>query len=257
MNLRHAAALSPLLLTLPAHALSAGDLQFVSFNADNESLAVVTLVDLAANTNFFLTDNEWDGSAFNTGESYHRWNTGASGIAAGTVVVFTSTSSATTLAASQGTLTREAVAGSTSYGISQTAETIYLYQGATATAPSLFLTAITTGDLSNADGSLTNTGLSIGVNAMQLSYGSDSGDYIGARTGQATMSGYRPLAASAANWLDRGDGNYASLTADLTAFAAPVPEPSFAWLAFAGLVALRLGMKRSADHMPAHPAEAA
>lgn len=225
-----------------AQAAGAGDLQFVSFNADNESLALVSLVDVAPNTTFFLTDNEWTGSGFNTGESYHRWTTGADGVAAGTVVVFTAMGS-TSLAASTGSLAREAVAGSNNYGISQTAETVYLYQGALATAPSAFVTAITTGDLSATDGSLAGTGLAVGTNAIQLRYGSDSADYVGPRAGAATMSGYRPLVAGIANWVDRGDGNFAALAVDGTAFAAPVPEPSWPWLVLPGLVALWFGRR--------------
>jgi hypothetical protein len=222
-----------------ALAANAGDLQFVSFNADTESLALVSFVDIAPNTTFFLTDNEWTGSSFNTGESYHRWDSGSTGVAAGSVVVFTAMST-TSLASTHGTLSREAVAGSNNYGLSQTADTVYLYQGASATTPGVFITAITTGDLSTTDGSLAGTGLTVGVNAMQLRYGSDSADYTGARTGATTMSDYKPLVANLANWVDRGDGNFAGLAADGTGFAAPVPEPSWIWLALSGLGALAL-----------------
>jgi hypothetical protein len=239
MRLRFALILSAMATAPLARAANTGDLQFVSFNADTESLALVSFVDIAPNTTFFLTDNEWTGSSFNTGESYHRWTTGGSGVAAGSVVVFTAMSS-TSLASTHGTLNREAVAGSNNYGLSQTADTVYLYQGTSATAPGVFITAITTGDLSTTDGSLAGTGLAVGVNAMQLRYGSDSADYTGVRTGAATMSDYKPLVANMANWVDRGDGNFAGLTADGTAFAAPVPEPSWIWLALSGLAALAL-----------------
>lgn len=236
-NLAAAASLA-LIAALPAHALGPGELQFVSFNADNESLAIVTLGDLAANTSFFLTDNEWTGTSFNTGESYHRWDTGASSVAAGTVIHFAGLGAGGTPGASQGSLSRVAVAGSSSYGISQTAETVYLYHGSSATTPLIFLSAVSTGDFSEADGSLAGTGLAAGVNAIQLAYGSDSADYVGDR-----RSGMYSL-ADPAQWLDRGDGNHAALSPDLTAFASPVPEPSAAWLGLAGALALWRGRRR-------------
>ena len=69
-----------------AQALQPGDIAFTSFNADNESVAIVALVNLEPNQSLFMTDNEWNGSAFNNGESYFAWNTGAAGVTAGNVV---------------------------------------------------------------------------------------------------------------------------------------------------------------------------
>lgn len=227
-------------VTPSARALGQGDLQFTSFNADNESVAIVTMVDLAPHTAFYMTDNAWTSSGFASGESYHRYDSGDATIAAGTVIAFTGLGVGGTSAASQGTLTRESVAGSTSFGISQTAETLYLYTGSSPTAPTGFMTAITTGDLSDTDGSFAGTGLVAGVTAVRLGTGSDSADYIGPRSGGL----YR--IANTANWLDRGDGNYAALSADLTPFATPVPEPAFPWLAGVGLVALGCARRRTA-----------
>ena len=53
---------------------TSGDIAFVGFNADgNGDLAFVTFVNIGAGETIYFTDNEWDGAAFNTGESYSLW----------------------------------------------------------------------------------------------------------------------------------------------------------------------------------------
>lgn len=242
------------LVASQAQALSAGDLAFTSFNADEDGWSLVSFVDLAANTQFYFTDNEWNGSAigaggaFNTGESFHQWNTGASVITAGTVVRFSAVDSAANLAASMGTLARATVSGSSNFGISQSADTVYLYQGSSASAPTLFLSAVSSGGFSNSEGRLTNTGLAVGVNAVQLSNGSDFGQYTGARAGAVSLAAYKPLVANVANWQDGGDGAFAGTLPNTTAFAvAAVPEAGSMALALAGLsVVGLLGRRRLA-----------
>src|SRR5688572_19958864 len=103
--------------TSSAFALSPGSLSFTALNADEDGWAMVALTDIPASTTVYFTDNEWDGvSAFNTGESYHRWESGGTVIAAGTVIRFSAVDNATLLAASAGTLARETVSLSTNYG---------------------------------------------------------------------------------------------------------------------------------------------
>ena len=213
-----------------AQALQPGDIAFTSFNADNESVAIIALVNLAPNQSLFLTDNEWNGSAFNNGESYFTWNTGTAGIAAGTVVQMSGLGA--TPQSSSGSLSRLAVPGNTLGGLSQTAETLYLYEGSAATAPSRFITAITNSDLTVSNGSLSGTGLIVGRNAIQLASGSD----------KATSLGATPLANPAqlfdiALWQDLGDGN----------FSAPIPEPTWPWMAAAGLAVLALRRRPKKD----------
>lgn len=51
-------------------ALGPGSIAFVGFNADgSDNVAFVALEDLPPGTVIFFQDNEWTGSAFNTGES--------------------------------------------------------------------------------------------------------------------------------------------------------------------------------------------
>ncbi len=241
---------------LPALAApAAGDLAFTSFNADEDGWSMVTFVDLAANTTVYFTDNEWDGSAFNTGESYHQWNTGAFTIAAGTVVRFSNIDNATTLgvsagggrSGSTGTLSRVSVSGSTNYGLSATEDTVYAYLGASPTAPTTFLAAISNGSFGVATaGTLTNTGLAIGNGAVQLSASSDYAEYNNLRAGQASFAAYKPLVSDITKWQDSGDNivanGYLPNTIEFT--IASVPEPEGLAMGMAGLLGLGFAARR-------------
>lgn len=224
-----------------AALVGAGDIAFTAFNADEDGWSIVALADISANTTLYFTDNEWNGSAigaggaFNTGESYHQWASGGSVISAGTVVRFSAVD-VTGLSASAGTLSRATVSGSTNYGISQSGDTVYAFLGASASSPTAFLAAISTGGFSTADGTLTNTGLAVGTSALQLSTGSDLGQYTGARAGQSSFAAYGPLVNNIANWNDSGDGSFDGVVPNTTAFAVtPVPLPAAAWLLLSGL----------------------
>lgn len=61
---------------------------FLGFDADEERFAVGLLEDYAANTQFFFTDNAWNGSSFSTGEGYLSF-VPANTLAAGTILEFT------------------------------------------------------------------------------------------------------------------------------------------------------------------------
>ncbi|MDE1546596.1 PEP-CTERM sorting domain-containing protein [Dechloromonas agitata] len=224
-----------------AHAaLSAGDIAFTAFNADEDGLSFVALASIEANTAIYFSDNEWNGSAFNTGESYNKWSSGSTAIAAGTIVRL-SAYDKTTLSASVGTLTRETVSGSTNWGIANANETIYAYLGSNAATPTTFLAAITNGNFP-ADGSLDGTGLTEGVDAIRLNANSpaatpDYAEYQGPRTGQANFGAYLPALTDPSNWMvDTTNGAYASALPDTTAFTVTaVPEPKSYAMLFAGL----------------------
>jgi hypothetical protein len=71
-----------------ANSLSAGDVSFVAFNSDgDDDFAIVFWKDVDANTVLYFNDNEWNGSAFTSGEGSFAWNSGGSIITSGTVVV--------------------------------------------------------------------------------------------------------------------------------------------------------------------------
>jgi len=239
-------------LALEANAsLVAGDISFTAYNADEDGWAITTFKDIDANTSIYFTDNEWNGlaigsgGAFNTGESYSKWDSGTSTIAAGTVVRFSSVDNATNLASSVGTFTRAAVALSTNYGLSQSADSIYAYLGSAANQPTTFLTAISTGGFSATEGQLANTGLSVGVNAVQLKAASDFAEYIGDRSSQASFNDYSALVSNITLWDDKGDGSFAALAPNTTAFTvAAVPVPAAVWLFSSALAGLGLVNRR-------------
>lgn len=249
--LHRLAALAAAVAVMPAHALSTGDLGFTYFNADADTWYVGALADLPAHTVIYFTDNEWNGQAigaggaFNTGEAFYRWDSGAQTVAAGTVIAFSAVDS-TRLATTVGQFTRETVAGKTAtYGLSQTAETIYAYQGGDAGTPTVFLGALSTGNFSDRDGTLTNTGLSVDVNAVQLAYGSDFGQYQGPAGSADTLMQYRTHVANRGGWQQGGDGSY---TNEAAAYAdclfTPTPEPGALVLMMAGAAALASQARR-------------
>ena len=131
-----------------------------------------------------------------------------------------------------GSLSRLAVPGNTLGGLSQTAGDAVPLRRREPTAPSRFITAITSSDLTVSNGSLSGTGLIAGSNAVQLANGSDSANFLGAT----------PLSNPAqlfdiAQWQDLGDGN----------FSAPIPEPAWPWMAAAGLAVLALQRRLKRD----------
>lgn len=234
-----------LMLSAQANAaLNTGDIMFTAFNADEDGLSFVSFVDIAANTTIYFSDNEWTGSAFNTGESYNQWVANST-VAAGTVVRLLGYDK-TTLSASTGTLSRVTVANSANWGIAGSNDTIYAYTGTAADTPTTFLTAITNGTFA-ADGPLTNTGLVKGVNAIELtakagaSTQPDYAEYSGIRTGLANFADYKPLVADVNNWtVDAVDNSTSvALVPNTTAFSvaavSPVPEAGTSGLLLAGL----------------------
>jgi len=233
---------------LPAFALNTGDLAFTAFNADEDGWAMVALADVGADTQVYFSDNEWDGAAFNTGESFSSWTSGASSIAAGTVIRFSKTDNSTLLAASVGTLARETVASSTNWGLSATADTLYAYLGTSAAVPTTFLAAISSGTFGTlVDGSLSNTGLALGAGAIQLKAGSDYAEYSSARSGQTSFADYKTLVSDVSKWNDLGDGSFTNTVPDTTAFSVTaIPEPETYALMLVGLAALGMLSRRRA-----------
>ena len=245
--------------TLPAMALSAGDLAFTSFNSAEDGWSMVALNDIAANSTLFFSDNEWNGSAigsggaFNTGESFSQWVTGAALINAGTVIRFSKIESATLLAASVGTFSRATVALNINWGISQTADTVYAFEGTSASAPTVFIAAVTNqagGAFSNAvQGVLTNTGLVAGATAIALPGATVFSQYTGARSNEASFAAYLPNVNNVANWtagtgLSAAQAALVPNTTDFTITA--VPEPSGYALMLAGFAAVGFAARRRA-----------
>lgn len=201
-------------------ALGLGSIAFTGFNADgNDDLAFVALETIAAGTVVYFNDQEWQGSAFNTGEGQVTW-TATADIAAGTVVTINSFSSAPTS-------NFGSVSGSS--GLGSDGEAVYAYIGA-AFAPTAFLAAIANDGFAQSGGTLAGTGLVVGETAIDLSNGGtnpgeDVAVFNGVRTGAASFADYAAAINNPANWLTQDgsgdqsiDGNAPDLPFNLAAF---------------------------------------
>ncbi|GGE17238.1 hypothetical protein GCM10011529_24690 [Polymorphobacter glacialis] len=193
--------------------IAAGDIAFVGFNADgNDDLAFVALKTIATGTVIYFNDQEWLGSAFNTGEGQVTW-TATSDIAAGTIVTINSFSSAPV--SNFGT-----TAGSS--GLGSDGEIVYAYVGA-AFAPTTFLAAVANDGFAVSGGTLAGTGLVVGQTAIDLGNGGtnpgeDVAMFNGARDGATTFAGYLAAINNPANWLTQdgtGDQSLDGIGPDL------------------------------------------
>lgn len=209
-----------------AHALSAGDIAFTSFNADEDGWSIVALANISANSTIYFSDNEWSGTSFNTGEGYMTWNTGMADIAAGTVVRFSSIDQASR-SVSMGSLT---AAGDN--GINASSETIYAYLGTSSVNPTSFLTGISSEGSTN----LTPAGLANGSTAIVVTNSTDYAAYNGPRDGQSSFQGYASQVNDSSKWTIAVGGDQAAMVPNLTAFTViAVPEPSHNAMLLAGL----------------------
>jgi len=224
--------------------LNAGDIAFTSFNADEDGFAFTTFVDIAANSSIYFNDNEFVSGAFNTGEGQIAWNSGLSLIGAGSVIRFSEIDKATT-SVNFGTFTKS---GDT--GLNATTDNLFAYLGTNATTPSTFLAAIANGVFGSGSGgslisSLTDTGLTVGVNATQLTASADYGQYTGVRSGLTSFASYKPLIADNANWSVIVGGAQELQVPNTTSFTiAPVPEPETYAMLLAGLGLLSFASRR-------------
>ncbi|MEZ4946014.1 MAG: T9SS type A sorting domain-containing protein [Cyclobacteriaceae bacterium] len=195
-------------LCTSANAQTSGQVMFVGFNADgNDGFAFAALVDIPANTTIYFNDNEWNGSpiggggAFNTGEGSLTWqnNTG-SVIVAGTVVIINNVS--TSPAATLGNIVSGTIA------MSGTAEVVYMFLGTDSSTPITFLSAIANNGFSAGNGQLTNTGLAVGVNAVEFTGSEDVIVYLNNINCNSTVTNCAATIANTSNWdSDDGGGN--------------------------------------------------
>jgi predicted extracellular nuclease len=200
--------------------LTVGSIAFVGFNADgNDNLAFVALTDINAGEVLIFEDNEWNGTGFvDTNESAFSW-TATSLVTAGTIVRIDNVGSGS-ISASTGIVVTPVSGRGTNRGIAADNEVIYVYQG-TPGNPTTFISAIANSGFTPTTGLLTNTGLTAGVNALDLSTvdtGADIAAYVGTRSGQANFSDYLPLINNAANWVTQdgaGDQSIDNIPPDL------------------------------------------
>lgn len=226
-------------------ALSTGDIAFTGFLADgDDGFSIVALTDIAAGEEIFFRDEEWDGSAFGTGEGEFLWTTPV--VSAGTVVTFT-TDAGGTPTTSAGTISADAAFAPGDMGISASGETIFAFQG-TSNTPTTFLAAISS-DAAGIQDSIAGTGLVVGSTAIELVGGSitdgpDGGQYTGSRDNQTAFADYLSQINDPSNWtiVQGGSGDQSGdvLPFDTTDFV--IPEPGT--LVLLGLGGLALASRR-------------
>jgi len=200
--------------------LNSGDLSFIAFNADgDDDFALVTFVDIPANTTLYFSDKEWTGSEFNSGEANYEWQSGSAIIPSGTVITFYSVSA--TANVSHGS-----IVGSPG-GISGTAEAIFVYLGTDIDTPTTFITAVANASSAYDDGAgtgLIGTGLTEGATAITYPSGTDIAAYNGPRAG-FTANGYVVALNDMSNYdLQDGSGDQST---DATAPDVPFDTTAF------------------------------
>jgi len=219
-------------------AQSAGELMFVGWNTDgDDGFSFVTLVDLPNGLEIHFSDNEWNGQPIGSGGAFNDLNEGemswindtGGAIAAGTVVIINNSSEITTLTVNIGSITAGIAEGGIDLRASN--EVLYMYLGPDRFTPTTFLSAISN-DGFGGNGTLTNTGLTAGVNATAITGDEDIMVYTNNNNCNGTVAECAALIATAANWVtDDGpgpqdvDGNYPDYPADVCDVAGTLFYP--------------------------------
>ncbi|WP_066220518.1 choice-of-anchor I family protein [Formosa haliotis] len=155
--------------------INTGDMAFIGMNADgDDDFALVTFVDIPANTTIYFADKEWTGTEFNSGEAAYAWISGNEKINAGSIITFNTISEIPSV--NYGIIDGEPG------GLSSGSEAIFAYLGTDVNTPTTFIAAVA--NAIGAFGDLTNTGLTEGLTAITYSPdGVDIAVYNGPRTG--------------------------------------------------------------------------
>lgn len=227
-------------LAAPAQAaLIPGEIAFTGYNADgDDDFALVVLVDVTDEA-IYITDNESDGAGGldGNGEGAILWETGATVIPAGTVVVFSDLSG--TPSVTRGAIT-EPDAG---FNLAAGGDSLLAFHGTDEHTPTLFLAGLESGD--GAAGPLTGTGLVEGTTFVSVSAGAhdDGAVYSGPR---ATISGFGallPYLHDPANWTTSASDGESLLPFVATPFAENVSRPEdVPFLGPFGLILLGAGL---------------
>ena len=182
---------------------SAGDIAFVGFNADgDDDFAIVVLADLPANTIIYITDNEPNATGngladLNEGEM--SWDTGASIITAGTVVLFTDTDNPVnpSYGSSVGT-----ISSSSAPNLAGGGDALYAVLGDPTTNSITVWLAGIQNEAGNEGANFSATGLIAGSTFVNFytSGSPDGGVYSGVITDELNWSDYLTLINNPANW---------------------------------------------------------
>jgi hypothetical protein len=194
--------------------LSPGDLAIIGVSVDNEEILVVALEDITAGESVFFTDDEWNGTDFNTGEGFYEWITPS--IAAGTVITITTTGTT-----AGGSVNLQVG----SFALSNSGDGVFLYQTSTNTYNTGTYTLLGfAGEDAGDAGTLTGSGLTLGTTAIY--FGGDNGIYTGTRTGQDKPT-YLSLIYDSGNWATSGTAQTFDTTAFTFSGGSPITTVEF------------------------------
>ncbi|HQS99768.1 MAG: hypothetical protein B7Y26_11215 [Hydrogenophilales bacterium 16-64-46] len=231
-----AASLAAAFFAAQAHALSAGDIAVIAYNADgDDNFAWVALTDIAANTVINFTDASWQDTAFRSTEHLDAggpltWTSDVT-LAAGTVVSYSGDDLNTW---SVGT------AGGIGMGLSNSGDQLFVFEGSTASPD--FVYGL---QFANASGIIAAPTVSSSTNttnvpdALSLAAGTmvdvgnfDDGYYSGITSG--TQAELLAAIADSGNWT-RGNDAFATSTWASSFQVTPVPEAETYAMMLAGL----------------------
>ena len=170
-----------------ADSLQPGSIAFTSCNTDDDSFSFVALEEMPSGTVIRFTDEEWNGTAFGTGEDDLIWSNSTM-LAAGSVVAVYNCQSSSLVSNNIGHacgLLR----------LLQSGETIFAYAGSAERDPDAFCAAVST---EQAD--LSGTGLVYGQTAVQLLTTPKGLCYIGKRRGEYSWKEYLASVNNPENW---------------------------------------------------------
>ncbi|MDW5289857.1 choice-of-anchor I family protein [Formosa sp. PL04] len=202
--------------------IKTGDMAFIGMNADgDDDFALVTFVDIPANTTIHFADKEWTGTEFNSGEAAYSWISGQTLITAGSVITFNTISDVP--AVNFGTIDGEPG------GLSSGGEAIFAYLGANVETPTTFIAAVA--NAAGSFGDLTNTGLTPGLTAITYSPdGADIAVYNGPKSG-LDINGYLIALNDMSNYDiqdtdedDHNDGISPDVPFNITAFVVSTED---------------------------------
>jgi hypothetical protein len=218
-----------------------GDIAIVAYNPTAQSFSFAFLDNCPANTTIVFTDEEWSGSAWasTTNEGDVRWTT-TSAIPRGTVIHVQSNSAAAPFDAitCSGNGANSGTASETDSGFNCAAAdgiTAFISSSGNRTGtPGAFLTFY--GDATTIATSFTNTGLTVGTNAITTVAGAAGGRYTGSTTCNSTAIACATMINTSSNWT-AGDGytypaqvaqffSGSVLPIELTAFDVQITEGS-------------------------------
>lgn len=229
------------------HALSAGDIAVIAYNADgDDNFAWVALTDITANTTINFTDASWQATTFRGTEHLDAggpltWSSG-SVLSAGSVVTFSGKTAVTWSVGS---------ASGSGLDLSGSGDQIFVYQGSNA-APSFIYglqfahaTGIIAAPTVSSSTNTTNVpgALSEAADTMFNVGNFDNGYYSGITTG--TRAELIAAIGDAGNWItSNSDTATTNWDTAFTVVAAPIPEAeTYAFMALGislvGLLARR------------------